>query len=244
MLNQAGKPNAAERRKSSRSGSRLDEIGQARRRLYWRALRCSKQLKRPPQTARRPAEEQAERGAARTPALFSSANARTTARLLQGSSFLPSFLCFVFTYCTSLFMQQAEQGKEAAFCCCPLCFLCLLLLRLSEPCVYQRGLFGKKKQRREEEQLQEENEEGKAAAAQAASALTHRPASSSSSSKCSSSSSSKCSSSSKYRAAMQQMQQQQSHSPRPIAQLTKAAQARAREGQQRQDLGTTAAPAQ
>ena len=57
-------------------------------------------------------------------------------------------------------------------------------------------------------------------------------------SKCSSSSSS--SSSSKYRAAMQQMQQ----NPRPIAQLTKAAQARAREGQQRQDLGTTAAPAQ
>ena len=158
---------------------------------------------------------------ARTPALFSSANARTTARLLQGSSFLPSFLCFVFTYCTSLFMQQAEQGKEAAFCCCPLCFLCLLLLRLSEPCVYQRSLFEKKKQRREEEQLQEEHEEGKAAAAQAASALTHRPASSSSSSKCSSSSSSKCSSSSKYRAAMQQMQQQQSHSPRPIAQLTK-----------------------
>ena len=42
----------------------------------------------------------------------------------------------------------------------------------------------------------------------------------------------------------QQMQQQQSHSPRPIAQLTKAAQARAREGQQRQDLGTTAARAQ
>ena len=42
----------------------------------------------------------------------------------------------------------------------------------------------------------------------------------------------------------QQMQQQQSHSPRPIAQLTAAAQARAREGQQRQDLGTTAAPAQ
>ena len=53
---------------------------------------------------------------------------------------------------------------------------------------------------------------------------------------------SKCSSSSssKYRAAMQQMQQ----NPRPIAQLTKAAQARAREGQQRQDLGTTAAPVQ
>ena len=45
---------------------------------------------------------------------------------------------------------------------------------------------------------------------------------------------------SKYRAAMQQMQQ----NPRPIAQLTKAAQARAREGQQRQDLGTTATPAQ
>ena len=37
----------------------------------------------------------------------------------------------------------------------------------------------------------------------------------------------------------QQMQQQQSHSPWPITQLTEAAQARARGGQQRQDLGTT-----
>ena len=42
----------------------------------------------------------------------------------------------------------------------------------------------------------------------------------------------------------QQMQQQQSHSPWPITQLTEAAQARARGGQQRQDLGTTWAPAQ
>ena len=117
MLNQAGKPNAAERRKSSRSGSRLDEIGQARRRLYWRALRCSKQLKRPPQTARRPAEEQAERGAARTPALFSSANARTTARLLRGSSFLPSFLCFVFTYFP--LYAASRVGKGSSFLLLP-----------------------------------------------------------------------------------------------------------------------------
>ena len=117
MLNQAGKPNAAERRKSSRSGSRLDEIGQARRRLYWRALRCSKQLKRPPQTARRPAEEQAERGAARTPALFSSANARTTARLLRGSSFLPSFLCFVFTYFP--LHAASRVGKGSSFLLLP-----------------------------------------------------------------------------------------------------------------------------
>ena len=115
--NQAGKPNAAERRKSSRSGSRLDEIGQARRRLYWRALRCSKQLKRPPQTARRPAEEQAERGAARTPALFSSANARTTARLLRGSSFLPSFLCFVFTYFP--LYAASRVGKGSSFLLLP-----------------------------------------------------------------------------------------------------------------------------
>ena len=117
MLNQAGKPNAAERRKSSRSGSRLGEIGQARRRLYWRALRCSKQLKRPPQTARRPAEEQAERGAARTPALFSSANARTTARLLRGSSFLPSFLCFVFTYFP--LYAASRVGKGSSFLLLP-----------------------------------------------------------------------------------------------------------------------------
>ena len=117
MLNQAGKPNAAERRKSSRAGSRLDEIGQARRRLYWRALRCSKQLKRPPQTARRPAEEQAERGAARTPALFSSANARTTARLLRGSSFLPSFLCFVFTYFP--LYAASRVGKGSSFLLLP-----------------------------------------------------------------------------------------------------------------------------
>ena len=117
LLNQAGKPNAAERRKSSRSGSRLDEIGQARRRLYWRALRCSKQLKRPPQTARRPAEEQAERGAARTPALFSSANARTTARLLRGSSFLPSFLCFVFTYFP--LYAASRVGKGSSFLLLP-----------------------------------------------------------------------------------------------------------------------------
>ena len=117
LLNQAGKPNAAERRKSSRSGSRLDEIGQARRRLYWRALRFSKQLKRPPQTARRPAEEQAERGAARTPALFSSANARTTARLLRGSSFLPSFLCFVFTYFP--LYAASRVGKGSSFLLLP-----------------------------------------------------------------------------------------------------------------------------
>ena len=65
MLNQAGKPNAAERRKSSRSGSRLDEIGQGRRRLYRRAPRCSRQLKRPPQTApsagrRKPTQSRAD----------------------------------------------------------------------------------------------------------------------------------------------------------------------------------------
>ena len=111
------KAKCAERRKSSRSGSRLDEIGQARRRLCWRALRCSKQLKRPPQTARRPAEEQAERGAARTPALFSSANARTTARLLRGSSFLPSFLCFVFTYFPLYAASRA--GRASSFLLLP-----------------------------------------------------------------------------------------------------------------------------
>ena len=121
MLNQAGKPNAAERRKSSRSGSRLDEIGQARRRLYWRALRCSKQLKRPPQTARRPAEEQAERGAARTPALFSSANARTTARLLRGSSFLPSFLSFVFNFPPYAASKQSREATPCDFQCNAFC---------------------------------------------------------------------------------------------------------------------------
>ena len=66
---------------------------------------------------RSPAEEQAERGAARTPALFSSANARTTARLLRGSSFLPPFLCFVFTYFP--LYAASRVGKGSSFLLLP-----------------------------------------------------------------------------------------------------------------------------
>ena len=54
---------------------------------------------------------------ARTPALFSSANARTTARLLRGSSFLPSFLCFVFTYFP--LYAASRVGKGSSFLLLP-----------------------------------------------------------------------------------------------------------------------------
>ena len=54
---------------------------------------------------------------ARTPALFSSANARTTARLLRGSSFLPPFLCFVFTYFP--LYAASRVGKGSSFLLLP-----------------------------------------------------------------------------------------------------------------------------
>ena len=83
-----------------------------------------------------------------------------------------------------------QAGKPFVVCCCPLCFLCLLLSDDIQKLAFINAVYSKKKQGRGQQQLQQENEEGKAAA-NAASALTHRPASSSSSSKC--------------RAAMQQM---------------------------------------
>ena len=48
---------------------------------------------------------------------FSSANARTTARLLRGSSFLPSFLCFVFTYFP--LYAASRVGKGSSFLLLP-----------------------------------------------------------------------------------------------------------------------------
>ena len=62
-----------------------------------------------------------------------------------------------------------QAGKPFVVCCCPLCFLCLLLSDDIQKLAFINAVYSKKKQGRGQQQLQQENEEGKAAAAKAAS---------------------------------------------------------------------------
>ena len=117
----------AERRKTSRSGSRLDEVGEVRRRPQrGRHHAVSRGSARNPNTRNdvaqpqdakpraRQADDQICLGQRNDAALSNHANPQKTGR--QPSALFSS--------------QKSQAVKPFLVCCCPLCFLCLLSDRL------------------------------------------------------------------------------------------------------------------